>query len=89
MGTHEQEDLVTTLGNAVQQYVGILMSLRKDADGKNVLVNNATASFVDTGDSKLLVTNSHVIQEFRKRRVQDHSLCLAIGGGGQNGFFVI
>lgn len=71
------------LGNAILPHVTPLLFVKgSEEDGYEVL-NNATGGFVDTGKSKLLVTNAHVVQAFNEKLRTETTLKLVVGSTGK------
>lgn len=77
------------LGDEIKPHAAILLFVGTNAEGQQVPINNATASFIATGSENLLVTCAHVVHGFRKKRESDPELFMAIGGGGQTGVLEI
>jgi hypothetical protein len=77
------------LGDEIKPHAAMLLFVGTNAEGQQVPINNATASFIATGSENLLVTCAHVVHGFRKKRESDPELFMAIGGGGQTGVLEI
>lgn len=75
-------------GDVISPYVSALLFItNRGADHQ--ITNNTTASFVDTGKARLLITNAHVVHAFDQKSADDPSLMMVVGGGGTSGCLVI
>jgi hypothetical protein len=82
-GRMDAKEATIKLGNAILTHVTPLLFVKgSEEDGYEVL-NNATGGFVDTGTSKLLVTNAHVVQAFDEKLRTETTLKLVIGSAGK------
>lgn len=75
-------------GDVISPYVAALLFIT-NRDDRHQITNNATASFVDTGKARLLITNAHVVHAFDQKSAEDPSLLMVVGGGGTSGCLVI
>lgn len=75
-------DAALRLGNAVVAHTAALLFLNEDTGDGPSIANNATVSFVDTGDARLIVTNAHVIQAYDKKVAAGDPIAMCVGGGG-------
>jgi hypothetical protein len=64
------------------RFVAILLFISGEGTHPSQVTNNGTASFIDTGSRKLIVTCSHVVDEFRKKKNEDPNLWIGIGFAG-------
>jgi hypothetical protein len=78
-----------TFADVISPHVAALLFISTQDVARPLITNNATASFVDTGKSSLLVTNAHVIHAFDQKLLEDPTLLMVIGGGGALGCLVI
>lgn len=62
-------------------HIGMLLLLPSRDAGPGDVICNGTASFVDTGSEKLLVTCGHVMDEFNKLRANNSHAVLAVASG--------
>jgi hypothetical protein len=79
MDAHET---TITLGNIILPHVTALLFMSCSEDNGYQVLNNATGAFVDTGTSKLLVTNAHVVYAFDEKLRTEPTLKLVVGGAG-------
>lgn len=76
-------------GDVISPYVAALLFITNRGADRHKIMNNATASFVDTGKARLLITNAHVVHAFDQKSADDPSLLMVVGGGGTSGCLVI
>jgi hypothetical protein len=78
----DAKETTITLGNVILPHVTALLFMRGSEESGYDVLNNATGAFLDTGKSRLLVTNAHVVQAFDEKFRTEPTLKLVIGGAG-------
>lgn len=68
------------IADTLLPYVGMLILLPSRQGRPEDVISNGTASFVDTGAAKLLVTCGHVMDEFNRIKVDNPNAVLAVTG---------
>ena len=81
----EARDAALRLGDAIVKHTSALLFLDVDSYAQPFVANNATATFIDTGEARLVVTNAHVIQAYDRKREASDSIVMCVGGGGVKG----
>jgi hypothetical protein len=81
----ESQEANAAAYNLIDQFgpfVSVLLFVSGDGSRPAQVTNNATASFINTGTKKLVVTCAHVVEEFRAKRQADPTLWMALGFPG-------
>jgi hypothetical protein len=73
-----------TLTELFRPYVGMLFFAPADNLSPTTVRFNGTASFVDTGSAKVVVTCAHVLRRFRELRLEEPELDMFITGSSTN-----
>ncbi|MGC9258686.1 MAG: hypothetical protein ACP5I8_01220 [Phycisphaerae bacterium] len=81
MDEKELKDRLEKITPRLLPHVGMLLLLPSSGAPPSDVICNGTASFIDTGTAKLLVTCGHVIDRFNELREANPHAVLAVGAG--------
>ena len=70
------------VGQRLLPFVSMLVLLPDRNAGPKDVISNGTASFVDTGKRKLVITAGHVVDSFLEVRKTNPNAIIALSGGG-------
>lgn len=75
----QQREIIRTYQNQCSNYVIPVFIADNISKVDSKVYSNGTATFIDTGMKKILVTNEHVIREYREQRIQHTDLNFYLG----------
>ena len=81
MDEKELKDRLEKITARLLPHIGMLLLLPSREAPTSDLICNGTASFIDTGTAKLLVTAGHVIDRFNELKEANPLAVLAVGAG--------
>lgn len=76
--TDRQKEILIELGNWATNYISPI-TIGPDSQKQDLINSAATCSFVDTGESKIIVTNYHVLSKFYEFRKSHDDALFRIG----------